>query len=74
MKQLIEVADLKACMNFGKARCCSSCGNARLNPGNGGMGDGFLECNANVVCRFRVDDTMVCDHYDGSHGPTSMPH
>ena len=68
----LNVIGVKEAMNFRKAQCCRTCGNARINPGSGGMNDAFLQCNANVLCRFHTADDTVCDYYNGAHGPTVM--
>lgn len=70
---LTDIAAVKSAMKHRRAQSCATCGNARNNPGMGGPGDGFLECNANVLARFKVERTEVCDHFNGAHGPTEMP-
>ncbi len=70
---LADIAAVKAAMNLRSAQSCATCGNARMNPGMGGPGDGFLECNANVLARFEVHGSSICDHFNGAHGPVAMP-
>lgn len=68
----LDSGEVKTAMKLRNAQSCATCGNARHNPGMGGPGDGFLECDANVLCRFKVERTQVCDHFNGSHGPKAM--